>query len=121
MSTLYGTRKYAIEGDNAAKVYDAVVNSFIYSNFHDTLTLEYKEGLLMIVEEWSNYPAFGDYVLPFLYNQKKAFLVFKSQSVREILVYEGVDYCIIYLCCIIALDRIFAGSIKRTHNLYPSC
>ena len=23
MSTLYGTRKYAIEGDNAAKVYDA--------------------------------------------------------------------------------------------------
>ena len=28
MSTLYGTRKYAIEGDNAAKVYNAVVNSF---------------------------------------------------------------------------------------------
>ena len=49
MSTLYGTRKYAIEGDNAAKVYDAVVNSFIYSNFPDTLTLEYKEGILMIV------------------------------------------------------------------------
>ena len=66
MSTLYGTRKYAIEGDNAAKVYDAVVNSFIYKNFPDTLTLEYKEGLLLIVEEWSNYPAFGDYVLPFL-------------------------------------------------------
>ena len=66
MSTLYGTRKYAIEGDNAAKVYDAVVNSFIYRNYPDTLTLEYKEGLLMIVEEWSNYPIFGDYVLPFL-------------------------------------------------------
>ena len=66
MSTLYGTRKYAIEGDNAAKVYDAVVNSFMYRNFPDTLTLEYKEGLLMIVEEWTNYPRFGDYVLPFL-------------------------------------------------------
>ncbi len=66
MSTLYGTRKYAIEGDNAAKVYDAVVNSFMYRNFPDTLTLEYKEGLLMIVEEWTNYPLFGDYVLPFL-------------------------------------------------------
>jgi hypothetical protein len=66
MSTLYGTRKYAIEGDNAAKVYDAVVNSFMYRNFPDTLTLEYKEGLLMIVEEWTNYPQFGDYVLPFL-------------------------------------------------------
>lgn len=60
MSTLYGTRKYAIEGDNAAKVYDAVVNSFMYRNFPDTLTLEYKEGLLMIVEEWTNYPRFGE-------------------------------------------------------------
>ena len=66
MSTLYGICKYAIEGDNAAKVYDAVVNSFIYRNYPDTLTLEYKEDLLMIVEQWNNYPLFGDYILPFL-------------------------------------------------------
>lgn len=68
MSTLYGTRKYAIEGENAAKVYDAVVNSFKYRTFADYLTLDYREaeGVLFIVEEWSNYPQFGDFVLPFL-------------------------------------------------------
>lgn len=66
MSTLYGTRKYAIEGDNAAKVYDAVINSYMYREYPDSLTLEYREGLLFIVEEWSNYPTFGDFVLPFL-------------------------------------------------------
>ena len=66
MSTLYGTHKYAIEGDNAAKVYDAVVNSHLYRNYPDTLTLEYREGLLLITEEWANYPQFGDFVLPFL-------------------------------------------------------
>lgn len=66
MSTLYGTRKYAIEGENAAKVYDAVVNSYQYRNYPNILTLEYQDGLLMIVEEWTNYPQFGDFVLPFL-------------------------------------------------------
>lgn len=66
MSTLYGTRKYAIEGENAAKVYDAVVNSHFYKTYSDYLTLDYKEGLLMVVEQWDNYPLFGDYVLPFL-------------------------------------------------------
>ena len=66
MSMLYGTRKYAIEGENAAKVYDAVVNSYIYRNYPDSLTLEYREGLLLIVEEWTNYPQFGEFVLPFL-------------------------------------------------------
>lgn len=66
MSNLYGTRKYAIEGENAAKVYDAVVNSHFYRRYSDCLTLDYKDGLLIIVEEWDNYPQFGDYVLPFL-------------------------------------------------------
>lgn len=66
MSTLYGTRKYAIEGENAAKVYDAVVNSYFYKTYSESLALDYKDGLLLIVEEWSNYPLFGDYVLPFL-------------------------------------------------------
>ena len=68
MSNLYGTRRYAIEGENAAKVYDAVVNSFSYKSFPGCLILDYRESekLLFIVEEWDNYPQFGDYVLPFL-------------------------------------------------------
>ena len=37
MSTIYGTRKYAIEGENAAKVYDALVDSFFYKTFHYTI------------------------------------------------------------------------------------
>lgn len=66
MSTLYGTRKYTIEGENAAKVYDAVVNSYMYKNYPENLTLDYKEGLLLVVEQWSNYPHFGVFLLPFL-------------------------------------------------------
>ena len=66
MSTLYGTRKYAIEGENAAKVYEAVVSSHFYKTYSDSLTLDYKDGILIVVEQWSNYPLFGDYVLPFL-------------------------------------------------------
>ena len=66
MSNLYGTRKYAIEGENAAKVYEAVIYSYFYKAYSDCLTLDYKEGLLLIVEEWDNYPQFGDFVLPFL-------------------------------------------------------
>ena len=66
MSTLYGTHKYVIEGKNAAKVYDAVVNSYFYKTYAGCLALDYKDGLLQIVEKWSNYPQFGDFVLPFL-------------------------------------------------------
>ena len=66
MSTLYGSRKYAIEGENAAKVYDAVVNSYFFRTYSECLTLDYREGILLVVEQWSNYPQFGDFVLPFL-------------------------------------------------------
>ena len=66
MSNLYGIRKYAIEGENAAKVYDAVVNSCFYKNYSEILTLDYRDGILFIEENWDNYPMFGDYVLPFL-------------------------------------------------------
>ena len=66
MSTIYGTSKYAIEGENAAKVYETVLDSYFYKTYSDCLTIDYKEGLLLIVEEWSNYPGFGDFVLPFL-------------------------------------------------------
>lgn len=66
MSNLYGTRKYAIEGENARKVYEAVSGSMYYRKFPEYLKLDYKDGLLLVVEEWDNYPQFGDYVLPFL-------------------------------------------------------
>lgn len=66
MSNIYGTRKYAIEGDNAAKVYDAVVNSYFYKSYSDCLTLDYKDDVLFVVEQWDSYPQFGDFVLPFL-------------------------------------------------------
>lgn len=63
---LYGIRKYAIEGRDAEKVYDAVVNSHFYKNFSDSLILDYRDGLLLAEENWATYPQFGDYVLPFL-------------------------------------------------------
>ena len=66
MSNIYGTSKYVIKGDNAAKVYDALVDSYSYKSFPGYLTLEYQGDILTVVEEWSNYPQFGDYVLPFL-------------------------------------------------------
>lgn len=66
MSNLYGIRKYAIEGENARKVYEAVVGSCYYRNYPDSLKMDYKEGLLLVEEEWDNYPHFGDYVLPFI-------------------------------------------------------
>ena len=80
MSIIYGTRKYAIEGDNAAKVYDAVVNSYLCRTFPDTLTLEYGEGVLMVVEEWVNYPLFGDCVLPFLIGEDYYWLDYWAES-----------------------------------------
>ena len=66
MSNLYGIRKYAIEGENARKVYEAVVGSCYYKNCPDCLKMDYREGLLLVEEQWDNYPHFGDYVLPFL-------------------------------------------------------
>ena len=63
---LYGIRKYAIEGRDAEKVYDAVVNSRFYKNFSGSLSLDYHDGLLFVEENWATYPQFGDYVLPFL-------------------------------------------------------
>lgn len=63
---LYGIQKYAIEGRDAEKVYDAVVNSRFYKNFSGSLSLDYHDGLLFVEENWATYPQFGDYVLPFL-------------------------------------------------------
>lgn len=66
MSNMYGIRKYAIEGENARKVYEAVSVSYFFRNYSECLRMDFRDGLLMIDEEWSGYPQFGDYVLPFL-------------------------------------------------------
>jgi hypothetical protein len=80
MSTIYGTSKYAIEGENAAKVYEAVINSYFYKTYSDCLTLDYKDGLLLVVEQWSNYPQFGDFVLPFLIGENFYWLDFWEET-----------------------------------------
>lgn len=66
MSSMYGIRRYAIEGENARKVYDAVSDSYFFRNYSECLKMEYRDGVLFIDEEWGNYPQFGDFVLPFL-------------------------------------------------------
>ena len=48
MSTLYGICKYAVEGENARKVYDAVSVSYIYRNFPNCLKMDYRDGLLLV-------------------------------------------------------------------------
>ena len=70
MSSMYGTSKYVIEGENAAKVYAAIVDSSYSRNFSEYLKMEYKEGHLLIEEEWCDYSSFNDYILPFLIGEQ---------------------------------------------------
>lgn len=79
---LYGIRKYAIEGRDAEKVYDAVVNSRFYKNFSDSLSLDYHDGLLLAEENWATYPQFGDYVLPFLIGDRFYWLDYWAEDDR---------------------------------------
>lgn len=80
MSNLYGIRKYAIEGENATKVYDAVTSSYRYRNCPGYIKLDLREGLLLIEENWDNYPQFGDFVLPFLIGENFYWLDFFGES-----------------------------------------
>ena len=74
MSTLWGVNKFAIEGENARKVYEAVKESHDYKAYPESLKMELREGVLFIEEEWSNYPLFGDFVLPFLVGDEYYYL-----------------------------------------------
>ena len=74
MSTLWGVNKFAIEGENARKVYEAVKESHDYKTYPEILKMELREGVLFIEEEWSNYPLFGDFVLPFLVGDEYYYL-----------------------------------------------
>ena len=66
MSDRYGDIWIAVEGENAKKVYDIIVNSYTYKEYPNSLTLKYKEGLLLITEHWWAYSPVGDCVIPFL-------------------------------------------------------
>ena len=74
MSTLWGVNKFAIEGENASKVYEAVKESHDYKAYPESLKMELREGVLFIEEEWSNYPLFGEFVLPFLVGDEYYYL-----------------------------------------------
>ena len=74
MSTLWGVNKFAIEGENARKVYEAVKESHDYKTYPESLRMELREGVLFIEEEWSEYPLFGDFVLPFLVGDEYYYL-----------------------------------------------
>lgn len=74
MSTLWGVNKFAIEGDNARKVYEAVKESHDYKTYPEIVKMELREGVLFIEEEWSNYPLFGEFVLPFLVGDEYYYL-----------------------------------------------
>ena len=50
---LWGVNKFAIEGENARKVYEAVKESHIYKTYPESLKMELREGVLFIAhEEW---------------------------------------------------------------------
>ena len=74
MSTLWGVNKFAIEGENARKVYEAVKESHDYKTYPESLKMEIREGVLFIEEEWLEYPLFGDFVLPFLVGDEYCYL-----------------------------------------------
>ena len=54
------------EGENAKKIYDIIVNSHTYKEYPNSLKLDYKEGLLLIMENWWYRPLYADCVIPFL-------------------------------------------------------
>ena len=74
MSTLWGVNKFAIEGENARKVYEVVKESHDYKAYPESLKMELREGVLFIEEEWLEYPLFGDFVLPFLVGDEYYYL-----------------------------------------------
>ena len=61
--------KYAIEGDNARKLYDIVVNSRTYNEFPDQIKLDYRNGVLIVTlvcYSDSDFYNFTDFALPFI-------------------------------------------------------
>jgi hypothetical protein len=80
MSELYGKKQIVIEGENARKVYKAILTSHAYKTYPNDLKLEWREDVLFIEEEWWGYPSFSDFVLPFLVGDQYYFLSFLGES-----------------------------------------
>ena len=72
--SLWGYSKFAIEGENAQNIYDAVKESYYYANFPGSLKIALRDGVLFIEEDWCDYPLFGDIVLPFLVGREYYYL-----------------------------------------------
>jgi hypothetical protein len=62
--------KYAVEGENAKKMYDVIVNSYIYKAYPDSIELDCREGVLIITEvrtcDDKYRPRLREFVLPFV-------------------------------------------------------
>ena len=61
--------KYAIEGDNAMKLYEVVVNSRTYKEFLNRIKLDYRNGVLIVTlvsYSDTNFYHFADFTLPFI-------------------------------------------------------
>ena len=61
--------KYAIEGDNARKLYDIVVNSRTYKEFPERIKLDYRNSVLIITlvcYSDTDFYNFTDFTLPFI-------------------------------------------------------
>ncbi len=80
MSDLCGDIKIAIEGEDAKRMYDLIVNSYIGKEFPNTFRLDYRENLLFVEESWWGYSAFVDFVLPFLVGDNYYYLSYEERS-----------------------------------------
>ena len=61
--------KYAIEGDNAMKLYEIVVNLRTYKEFLDRIKLDYRNGVLIVTlvsYSDTDFYHFTDFTLPFI-------------------------------------------------------
>lgn len=80
MSDRCGDIKIAIEGEDAKRIYDLIVNSYIGKEFPNTFRLDYRENLLFVEESWWGYSAFVDFVLPFLVGDNYYYLSYEERS-----------------------------------------
>ncbi|MBR5106075.1 MAG: hypothetical protein IKU93_06550 [Alistipes sp.] len=81
MSDRCGDIWIAIEGENASKIYDIIVNSRFYKEFPNSLKLDYRENLLFIEESWWGYSSFADFVMPFLMGDDYYYLQYFGHKV----------------------------------------
>lgn len=84
MGYLVRVDKYAVEGENAKKMYDAIVDSHLYKEFSDSIELDYREGVLIITEVRANTdkyrPRLSEFVIPFVVGKVDYYLYYFCDS-----------------------------------------